>query len=222
MQAAGVYGSPDPEVVRELDRVKDDVNLLMKAVLPEAARHDLTPLQNALTALESIYGRLPVIPEDDSESPEDARARAEFELERLRCKQVMDQVKARLQFERERSMEYPRDRTEISGVFRGSLANALLQKGRLFGQETAAGINLWKVQAAPEDPDLQSSGRRLNFRIQLRCLFCKHDLPHNSVMFMCGACKKAPYCDPHCYGFDAAVHSAVCRPDHAGGGAGGA
>ena len=78
MQAAGgsgAYGSPDPEVVRELDRVKEDASQLMKSVLLEAVRHDLTPLQNMLTALQSIYNRLPVISEDDSESAADARAR---------------------------------------------------------------------------------------------------------------------------------------------------
>ena len=87
----------------------------------------------------------------------------------------MDQIKARMQFEQARSTEYPPLGAEISVVFSGSLADSMVRRGLLFGQETDSGTNLCKVQAASAqfDASLESSDRRLNFKIQLRCCFCK-------------------------------------------------
>ena len=99
----------------------------------------------------------------------------------------MDQIKARMQFEQARSTEYPPLGAEISVVFSGSLADSMVRRGLLFGQETDSGTNLWKVQAASAqfDASLESSDRRLNFKIQLRCCFCKCELRGNLPLFLC-------------------------------------
>ena len=74
------------------------------------------------------------------------------------------------------------------------------------------------------DARLESSGRRLNFKNQLRCCFCKCELRDNLPLFLCARGKRAPNCDAHYLGFDWDKHSrdGTCRPENVGGAAGGA